>query len=220
MIVLGLAGPAGVGKSTVAAALAGGDIPIAVGLTPSTVQTGVSPRGVVIGLATPLRMMLAALGVPEEDTRGPAKHAPHPALDGRTPRHAMQTLGTEWGRNMISPLLWLRAWSYHAQRMTAALGVDLVVIDDVRFQNEVDYLALVHGAVVVELSRPGVAWSGEHASECGPSAPHCRITMGDGAAPKESARQVLEAAIVADYARHQTAARRLDTSLSRIAASE
>ena len=49
------------------------------------------------------------------------KEQPNPVLGGRTPRYAMQSLGTEWGRQMIHPDVWImsmalrirttRAWS-------------------------------------------------------------------------------------------------------------
>ena len=56
-----------------------------------------------VRFAGPLKAMLHALGLTEADTDGAAKDQPADLLGGRTPRHAMQTLGTEWGRALISP---------------------------------------------------------------------------------------------------------------------
>ena len=39
---------------------------------------------------------------------GPEKEQPLDWLDGQTPRHLMQTVGTEWGRNMIDRDLWIK----------------------------------------------------------------------------------------------------------------
>ena len=54
---------------------------------------------------------------------------------GITPRYAMTTLGTEWGRNMISPDLWLHAYRKrvykHKERQRSP-----IVTTDVRFNNE------------------------------------------------------------------------------------
>lgn len=51
-----------------------------------------------------------------------------------TPRHLMQTLGTEWGRNLISPRLWTELWVIKAAE---ALSRDQkIVVDDLRFLSE------------------------------------------------------------------------------------
>ena len=68
--------------------------------------------------AGPLKAMLMALllgaEVPQElavrALYGDLKESPMESLGGRTARHAMQTLGTEWGRDLISPSLWTDAW--------------------------------------------------------------------------------------------------------------
>ena len=52
-----------------------------------------------------LRKLLACPGADAGMIRrmidGDLKEAPTPLFEGRTPRHAMQTLGTEWGRDRI-----------------------------------------------------------------------------------------------------------------------
>ena len=87
-----------------------------------------------IKFAGPLKNMMRALGLGENEIEGDRKELPCNLLGGKTPRFAMQTLGTEWGRNLIDPGLWVRAW------MVAVGGTaedSKIVVDDVRFPNEV-----------------------------------------------------------------------------------
>src|SRR6478735_5360554 len=57
--------------------------------------------------AEPLKDMLRVLGLSAMDVDGPQEHRakPHPLLLGKSPRYAMQTLGTEW-RDFIGKALW------------------------------------------------------------------------------------------------------------------
>lgn len=140
-----LTGAAGSGKSTVAAALAS--------------QYGAR----VIKFASPLKTMLRAIGLTDAHIEGALKEAPCDLLCGQTPRHAMQTLGTEWGRAMIGPDVWVEAWT-HEVLAAMADGVP-VIVDDCRFENELD-AALSLGAYALRLERDG-AGAGDHASEHG-----------------------------------------------------
>lgn len=97
-------------------------------------------------LADPLKKMLKVIGLTDEQLWGGHKEVPIALLDGKTPRHAMQTLGTEWGRNCISDDFWLRVWF-------ETLPPGDVVCDDVRFENEADMIRRL-GGVVVEIARP------------------------------------------------------------------
>jgi hypothetical protein len=73
-------------------------------------------------------------------------------LDGKvTPRQIMQRMGTEFGRQMVHPELWVRR---------ALLGVEgylkigrSLVLSDVRFQNECDAIRAL-GGVIVHVRRP------------------------------------------------------------------
>ena len=116
-----------------------------------------------VRFADPLKSMLRALGLSAMQTDGVDKETPCDLLGGRTPRHAMQTLGTEWGRQCIGPDLWVRAW---ARVVEQSRGVDIVA-DDVRFENEAVAIR-ARGGVIVRVVRPG-AWPGPsaHASEKG-----------------------------------------------------
>lgn len=64
------------------------------------------------------------------------KETPIDWLEGvTTPRRIMQTLGTEWGRNMIHREIWLRVALREAKECLVE-GCSDVVISDVRFVNE------------------------------------------------------------------------------------
>ena len=126
--VIGLCGHSGSGKSVVADYL-------------------VSQYGFVrIKLASPLKNMLRAIGLSEREIEGDLKETPCDLLCGKTPRHAMITLGTEWGRDMIGPNLWTNTWARKASKLLEQ-GFH-VVCDDVRFPNEVDAVRALGGAVI------------------------------------------------------------------------
>lgn len=132
--VIGFCGPIGCGKSTAARIL--------------MERYGYRRER----FADPLKAMLAALGLSPEELDGPAKEAPAALLGGRTPRHAMQTLGTEWGRQLIDPDLWVRAWELRVGGYWRRFHAP-VVSDDVRFGNEVAAIRAM-GGLVVRIERP------------------------------------------------------------------
>lgn len=147
--LLALTGLSGAGKSTAAAAL-------------------VLDGWRRVRFAAPLKAMLAALGLAPEEIDGPARNRPHPLLRGRTPRHAMQTLGGEWGRGLIAPDLWVALASQAIVRQRAA-GCD-VVVDDCRYPDEAEMIRALGGEVVRIVRSPppsDALWGPEsrHASE-------------------------------------------------------
>lgn len=98
--------------------------------------------------ADPLKRMLRELGLTEEEINGRLKEKPCSLLGGKTPRYAMQTLGTEWGRKTIYENLWTAAWAQAWSRNRRA-----VVLDDCRFPNEA-YMARSAGGVIIRINRP------------------------------------------------------------------
>lgn len=115
--LIGLTGPMGCGKSSVAKMLER--------------QYGYTR----IRMADPLKDMMRALGMSEAEIEGDRKEQPSPLLLGHTPRWGMQTLGTEWGRQIIGPAIWVRAWERRVDH--ALINGKHVVVEDVRFPNEV-----------------------------------------------------------------------------------
>lgn len=79
---------------------------------------------------------------------------------GVSSRHLLQTLGTEWARQCIDPSVWLRVW-----RRRVGLR-DLVVVDDVRFENEAEFVRAC-GGEVWKVVRPDAEVVTNHASEGG-----------------------------------------------------
>ncbi len=115
-----------------------------------------------IRFAGPLKDMMRALGLTEAEIEGDRKETPCELLGGKTPRYAMQTIGTEWGRDLICQDLWIRA--FNAALAKVPEGVP-VVVDDCRFPNEADAIVAV-GGVLVRVVRPGAgAGAAGHSSE-------------------------------------------------------
>jgi hypothetical protein len=112
--------------------------------------------------AGPLKAMLAALGCTAAEIDGDRKEVPCALLGGKTPRHAMQTLGSEWGRDLIASDLWIRA--FNAALVKVPTGAP-VVVDDCRFPNEAEAITAA-GGVMVRIDRPGAgAGAAGHKSE-------------------------------------------------------
>lgn len=149
-MIIALTGLAGSGKSTVAEMLG----------------------GVHIAFAEPLKKFCAEVfGFTHEELYGPSEARERPSSmftrpDGTplTPRFALQTLGTEWGRN-CDPDVWAKAGVARAVEMRTALGRhgEPVIITDLRFVNEAR-LVREAGGYVWRIDRPGLT-RGNHSSE-------------------------------------------------------
>ena len=73
---------------------------------------------------------------------------------GVTPRFMMQTLGTEWGRKIIHPEIWLLAWKRSVEELGAYGNV---VVDDVRFPNELEIVKSHPSGTLWWVDRPSAA---------------------------------------------------------------
>lgn len=142
--LIGLIGYARSGKSTVAGILAA--------------QHGFRRQR----FAGPLKDMLRALGLGDYEIEGDGKEQPCALLSGRTPRHAMITLGTEWGRGLIAPTFWLDLARVKASALLA--DKQSAAFEDCRFQNEADLIRDL-GGEIWRVVRPGVGGEIAHASE-------------------------------------------------------
>ncbi|NKJ03161.1 deoxynucleotide monophosphate kinase [Rhizobium sp. SG741] len=117
----------------------------------------------LVKFAGPLKDMMRAIGLTEAEIEGALKEQPSSKLLGKTPRHAMQTLGTEWGRGCIGEDLWISLWR---RRVEAVLvSGDKVVVDDCRLPNEAAAIRKFGGNIYLLAGRGGIA--GNHASEKG-----------------------------------------------------
>lgn len=145
-MIIGICGAAGAGKGAVADVL--------------------SLRGyAVISFADPLYDAVSAItGLSVGDLKDRTRKEAALGWISCSPRRLLQTLGTEWGREMIHPEIWVMS---AMQRMLP--GGDYA-IPDVRFANEAEAIH-ARGGVVWRVVRPGyTVLSGDaarHASEGG-----------------------------------------------------
>jgi hypothetical protein len=80
---------------------------------------------------------------------------------GRSARWIMQTLGTEWGRNLINGHCWVKAAAFKLKKTID----QRIVFDDVRFENEADLIRDL-GGVIIHITRKSDDID-HHASERG-----------------------------------------------------
>lgn len=152
MILIGLAGHAGVGKDTAAEALSQSE-----GLT-------------ILGFATALKRACSiAFNIPIGLFEDPVEKNLVISEWGMSPRQMAQFVGTELFRNKIRDDFWVRRLEIEAEYYTAS-GV---VVKDVRFQNEADWI-WSKGGTIIHIFRPGhVGAVGipDHQSEAGFTVP-------------------------------------------------
>lgn len=111
-----------------------------------------------LAFAAPMKHMLSVLlqyqgvdvDVVERMLEGDLKEVPTPFLGGRSPRYALQKLGTEWGRDMMGEDFWVEILVNASDQFPA------VVVSDVRFPNEVEILKTKRKAEIFRITRPGL----------------------------------------------------------------
>ena len=134
-VIIAVLGSSGSGKSEVAKHLA------------------VHYRFTRVRFAEPLKDMLRAIGLTAYQLDGPqdVRNLPSYVLCGKSPRYAMQTLGTEW-RDFIGKELWSRILHHRIEDMLTHTETRRFVIDDARFHHEMPMLRDL-GAVIVAVRR-------------------------------------------------------------------
>lgn len=143
-MIIGLTGFAGSGKTTVARHLVTGH-----GFT-------------LVKFAGPLKGMLRALALNDREIEGDLKEVPSEKLNGRSPREAMQLLGTEWGRKYFGEDFWVKLGITTANGIVKFGGK--AVLDDCRFPNEAEAIRQA-GGYVIRIARQGVGPINAHASD-------------------------------------------------------
>jgi hypothetical protein len=116
-----------------------------------------------VRFAQGLKDMMRVIGATEEEIEGSLKETPAAWLCGKTPRQAMQALGTAWGRDSIGEDFWLSLWRSRANKVIGEGG--RVVTDDCRFPNEAAAIRKFGGDIFKIEGRGGIA--GGHMSEAG-----------------------------------------------------
>lgn len=118
MKIIALCGKKGVGKDVVGNAL-----------------KGIGYYGLQI--AAPLKYgVMVMFGLTDEHVNGSLKEVPCDALNGMTPRHVLQRIGTESVQNILGKDIWIK----HTVERIKSLSCKRFVITDVRFPHECDYL--------------------------------------------------------------------------------
>ena len=165
-LLIGLCGPAGAGKSTIAKII--------------------SRRygGLVIPIATPIKKMLEALGVDWRHLSGTPEEKEE-ALDifgGKSARYAMQQLGTEFGRTNFGEDFWVNSW---LRIVDGFKQYKLIVADDVRFENEARAIKDRGGIVIcVVRSYDDFDRTPSHASEDFSKVPEDALALNNGSAER------------------------------------
>ena len=172
LIVVGVTGAAGAGKGTVASMLGWQEI----------------------SLADPLYDMIAKMtGCSTKQLKDRQfKEQAIPWL-GKSPRQLLQTLGTDWGRNIVAKDVWLKIAAHRIRFAGWAEGRACIVVPDVRFDDEADMIRDKFGGVVWEVVRPGADTCVGHISEAGISRRLIDRTLVNGGTLDEF-REVVQAA--------------------------
>ena len=154
MLLLALTGEAGSGKDTMAKSL----------------QNKIE-NVTCLAIAEPCKKMLAALldvEVSKMEDRE-FKEAPHEILSGMTPRKAMQSLGTGWGRELNSEDFWVNMTVEKISQLKKRAPNSIIVVTDVRYDSEARALKKIGARIVrvIRSNNPDKTTSSDHSSEHG-----------------------------------------------------
>lgn len=139
-LIIGICGRKGAGKSTLARIISEH-----YGFEMKTVLT--------LPFAYRLKAGLTAFGFDQRLFTDPnLKELPVELMGGKSPRYLMVTLATEWARNMIDPDFWVKLWARDAREN--APHFDVILVDDVRFPNEIKAVREA-GGLVIGIKKPG-----------------------------------------------------------------
>lgn len=114
-----------------------------------------------ISFADPIRDMIGVLGIDvkkiyDEGT----KNSPIADMGGKSLRHMMQSLGTEWGRDLIHPDIWLNVSKRRIKKANHdGFGV---ILTDCRFDNEAEELKNL-GFKIIRIEMMSFGKKDEHA---------------------------------------------------------
>jgi len=151
-MVIAIAGYKGTGKSTLATALAN-----------EFSKGGYEVE--IIKFADPIKDATQMIfGFTNEQVYGEEKDVVDPFW-GFTPRDVQLSLGTEWGREMVHPDIWVKALEQKIKH-SAEIPYRLLIIDDLRFVNEARMLK-VYASVLLRVENNRVQQDKSHPTETG-----------------------------------------------------
>jgi hypothetical protein len=154
--IIAFTGPKGVGKTSLAQII-------------SLNQPAFSTQ--ILSFAAPIKKMLWAMGIDMNLINDPNKKDLKIDWLDCSPRKIMQTLGTDWGRNMIDSNIWIKL----AKKQIEESKKPIILIDDC--DNEADMVRDL-GGYVVELYREGFdQYTNEHDSEKGDRGDKVRVNI-------------------------------------------
>lgn len=114
-----------------------------------------------MSFATPLKQIAIIMGFPP-DSLITNKETTISTI-GMSPRVFLQRFGTEFGRDIFPKLfpefqlkestLWIQLFDNELKRRQKIVPSEVCVIDDVRFQDEVDYI-VKNGGILIRVHRP------------------------------------------------------------------
>jgi hypothetical protein len=173
MLIVGLAGSIGSGK-TLAASLV--------------------PGARHIQWADPIYRGIAAMFDIDEDILRDRTQKETGIPDGGlelVPRQLLRTLGTEWGRELVHPDLWVRLTMLRIDRLQASRWANVFAICGTRFPNEVAAIR-DRGGEVWWIDRPGLE-RGSHTSDHQIGPEDCDAVITNDGTVEELRRRVLGA---------------------------
>lgn len=157
-MIIGLCGAAGAGKDTAA-------------------QILVNRHGFIrAAFADPIYDAVSAItGLTVDELRDRSRKENTLGWISCSPRRLLQSLGTEWGRDMIHPEIWIMS------TMRRIEGAPDAVITDVRFNNEAEAI-LARGGSVWRISGRAldIGEASMHSSEAGVSEKYVEETIHNG----------------------------------------
>lgn len=133
MQIIGFMGPQGAGKSALATALA------------DTFEPG---EALIEHFAAPIKEMVGRLFPDYPVAQMNKSHRPI-EFGGKSIREIYQLLGTDWGRKMVCPDIWVRFMESRINWISDMADLPkFLFIDDVRFYNEINWIRAEAGYVI------------------------------------------------------------------------
>jgi hypothetical protein len=171
--IIGLAGRIGAGK---------------------TLAASMVPAAYPLQWADPIyRGLSAMLDIPGEVLRDRTQKERAVGVGGIdvVPRDLLRTLGTEWGRELVHPDIWVRLTMRRIETLHETVEATTFAICGTRFPNEVDAIR-ERGGEVWWIDRPGLD-AGHHASDRQIGPDDCDRVIVNTAGPDELRAAVLAA---------------------------